>query len=283
MPYKQTQPTLRPRKVAKENAVVTKTAPPLKTQIGWLEYGLETRGHERKGWLKDELLKYNLIADTKAALWARVLSDYACTEAAREGMAKALGSAYVDPRDHKGVKGKDSGGKFVSLKKASQQGVPKNVWTLGYLVYAYGVDKATFRRRWKAAKEGVPICEPVGKHIGTSVINNRQLASERYDAKFFYAREKALQYLEPTAPEQKTPQWRNYKFRVAYWGKQFEETTLTAEEMAYYARLVREHDERQPYIQQDIMDALIHGHSCHSYRALSKQINNWCSPWTIEK
>ena len=31
------------------------------------------------------------------------------------------------------------------------------------------------------------------------------------------------------------------------------------------------------------MDALIDGHSCHSYRALSKLINNWCSPWTIEK
>ena len=31
------------------------------------------------------------------------------------------------------------------------------------------------------------------------------------------------------------------------------------------------------------MDALIEGHSCHSYRALSKHINDWCSPWAIEK
>ncbi len=113
---------------------MTQIPPPSKTQIGWLEYGLETRRHEKKGWLKEELLKHDLLADTKAALWARVLSDYACTEAAREGMAKALGLAYVDPREHKGVKGKASGGKFVSLKKDSQLGVPKNVWTLGYLV-----------------------------------------------------------------------------------------------------------------------------------------------------
>jgi hypothetical protein len=68
-------------------------------------------------------------------------------------MEKALGDKYVDPREHKGVQGKASGGKFVSLKKASQMDVPKNMWSLGYLVYAYGVDKATFRRRLKAEKE----------------------------------------------------------------------------------------------------------------------------------
>ncbi len=71
--------------------------------------------------------KHNLLADTKAALWARVLSDYVCTEAAREGIAKALEPGYVDPREHKGVKGKASGGRFVSLKNKSQLGVPKNV------------------------------------------------------------------------------------------------------------------------------------------------------------
>ncbi len=124
-----------------QTKVVTQIPPPSKTPIGWLECGLETRRHEKKGWLKKELQKHNLLADTKAALWARVLSDYACTEVAREGMAKALGSVYDDPREHKGVKGKASGGRFVSLKKERQLGVPKNVWTLGYLVYAYGVDK----------------------------------------------------------------------------------------------------------------------------------------------
>ena len=72
-------------------------------------------------------------------------------------MEEALGDKYVDPREHKGVRGKDSGGKFVSLKKASQMDVPKNMWSLGYLVYAYGVDRATFRRRLKAVKEGIVI------------------------------------------------------------------------------------------------------------------------------
>jgi hypothetical protein len=135
--------------------------------------------------LKEELHKHKLLADNKGALWARVLSDYACTEAAREGMEKSLGQNYVDPREHKGVHGKQSGGRFISLKKQSQLGVPKNIWTLGYLMHAYGLDKATFRRRWKAGKEGITIGEKVGNHVGTSVINNCKLARERYDAKFF--------------------------------------------------------------------------------------------------
>ncbi len=81
------------------------------------------------------------------------------------------------------------------------------------------------------------------------------------------------------------PEWQYYKFRVTYWGKLWADTCkeLDAQEMSYYSRLAREHDERQPYIQQDILDALIEGHSCHSYRALSKHINDWCSPWAIEK
>ena len=197
MPYKEAVPALRPRKAPKQLDVYRPPAPD-RTRIEWLEYGLLTRKHETKGWLLNELQTHLVLLDTKAALWARVLSDYACLEAARQGMEKALGDKYVDPREHKGVQGKASGGKFVSLKKASQLTVPKNMWTLGYLLYAYGVDKATFRRRLAAEKEGIMIGGTIGKHIGTSVINNRQLARERYDAKFFYARQKALMNCELT-------------------------------------------------------------------------------------
>jgi hypothetical protein len=62
-------------------------------------------------------------------------------------MKAVLGSTFTDPREYKGVIGKNSGGKFVSLKKASQEGVPKNIHTLGYLLFAYGVSKTTFFRK----------------------------------------------------------------------------------------------------------------------------------------
>jgi hypothetical protein len=141
MPYKEAVPALRTRKAPKQIDVYRKP-PPDRTRIEWLKYGLQTRKHETKGWILNELKTHKVLLDTKAALWARVLSDYACLEAARDGMEKALGDKYVDPREHKGVQGKTSGGKFVSLKKASQIDVPKNMWTLGYLVHAYGVNKA---------------------------------------------------------------------------------------------------------------------------------------------
>jgi hypothetical protein len=70
MPYKETMPTLRTRKVPKPQQVVTQLPPPSLTQIGWLEYGLQTQKLERKGWLKEELEKHKLIPDTKGALWA---------------------------------------------------------------------------------------------------------------------------------------------------------------------------------------------------------------------
>ena len=47
-------------------------------------------------------------------------------------------------------------------------------------------------------------------------------------------------------------------------------------------RLAREHDERQPYIQDDLLDAL-HRNNCSSYRALSMHVNGWCAPSTIEQ
>jgi hypothetical protein len=136
MPYKEAVPTLRPRKQPKLIDVYQKPSPN-RSRIEWLEYGLQTRKHETNGLLKNESITHNLLLDTKAAIWARVLSDFACLQAAREGMDKALGAKYVDPREHKGVQGKQSGGKFVSLKKGKPNWSPKkyvDTWVLGLCV-----------------------------------------------------------------------------------------------------------------------------------------------------
>jgi hypothetical protein len=70
----------------------------------------------------------------KNALWQRVLSDYACQQAHLEGLQGALGAAYQDPRDYKDHRGKDSGGRYISVKKGKQIGVPKNVLAISYLM-----------------------------------------------------------------------------------------------------------------------------------------------------
>jgi hypothetical protein len=49
--------------------------------------------------------------------------------------------------------------------------------------------------------------------------------------------------------------------------------------------MAKEHDQRQPFIQEDIVDALIMGNNCTSYRTLSRHIhiNGRCMPSTIEQ
>ncbi len=114
------------------------------TPLGWLKWGLTTRRHEKKEWLAETLIENGELIEGKEALWKRVLSDYRCQLAYLESMKEVLADKYTDPRDYKGVQVTNSGGKFVSLNKESQQHVPKNVHSLGYLLYAYGVAKTTF-------------------------------------------------------------------------------------------------------------------------------------------
>ncbi len=82
-----------------------------------------------------------------------MLSDYRCQLAFLEGMKEVLAEGFTDPREYRGVRGKNSGGQYVSMKKDSQAHVPKNVYSLGYVLYAYGVAKTTFFRKRDAEKK----------------------------------------------------------------------------------------------------------------------------------
>ena len=128
MPFKGTKVNLRkrPDKVITSKAVLQ--PPPVKSSMEWLKYGLTTRRHEKPGWLKDVLIEHNISpANDKVSLWNRVLLDYQCQLSCLEGMQHVLGSDYKDPREYTGIRDKNSGGKYVSTKKTSQQGIPKKV------------------------------------------------------------------------------------------------------------------------------------------------------------
>jgi hypothetical protein len=45
--------------------------------------------------------------------------------------------------------------------------------------------------------------------------------------------------------------------------------------------MAREHDARQPFIQEELVEAL-KNNVCTSYRQLAKHINGWCAQSTIE-
>ena len=285
MPYKADKPNLRARKNSSSSTkVVAHKAPPQKTSLEWLQYGLETRRHETPGWLLKLLEEHNILpTDNKVAKWARIMTDYNCQLAYLQGLQHALGAAYKDPRDYTGIRATDSGGKYVSLKKSSQQGVPKNMYTIPYLMWAYDVNKCTFKRKLKESKQSYTAVTTIKKHTGTSVIDCRDMARERYNAKHFYCHHQALTSREPTEDDMITrPLWHKYKHRVAYWGIKFDQLVAESGDVSMYTRMAREHDERQPYIQDDLLDAL-HRNNCTSYRALSMHINGWCAPSTIEQ
>jgi hypothetical protein len=65
MPYKDATSTKRgkrPDTNPVEADVESKTIePPNKTPLEWLKSGLSSRTHEKSGWLKEKLLKHNLI------------------------------------------------------------------------------------------------------------------------------------------------------------------------------------------------------------------------------
>jgi hypothetical protein len=106
--------------------------PPNRTSIEWPQYGLKSRTHERRGWLKDKLLKLDLLEATPEALWKRIISDHKCQLAAIEGMKMAMGDKFMDPQEYKGISGEK--GKFVTKKTESQQNVPKNFWTIPFFI-----------------------------------------------------------------------------------------------------------------------------------------------------
>ncbi len=113
------------------------------------------------------------------------MSDYKCQLSAIEGMQLALGSTFIDPREHKGKQGE--GGKFVSVKKESQADMPKNMWTIPFLLHAYDVKRSNFQNKRKNDKQGVSkLTEGLKKRVqwnkGDCVITNRVASRRKYNA-----------------------------------------------------------------------------------------------------
>ncbi len=89
------------------------------------------------------------------------LSDYKCQLSAIEGMRLALGDTFVDPREHKGKTGEF--GK-VSQKSASQTEVPKNMWTIPYLLHAYDVKRSNLQNKRNQDKKGAAMLSQIDKN-----------------------------------------------------------------------------------------------------------------------
>jgi hypothetical protein len=74
---------------------------------------------------------------------------------------------------------------------------------------------------------------------------------------------------------------------VAFWNGIYDDLQAgiyktEAEELSVYARMERQHDNRQPFIKDELIEA-IKAYNCVSYRQLSVHINNWCQHTCIAR
>ena len=289
MPYTSSVMPLRSRKQhrkPKDVAIIDK--PPQRSPIEWLQHGLETRRHERRGWLKLILIKHGLIQDNKISIWKRVIVDYKCQQACIGGMmaaCTAMGTTFKDPRQHVGTPVQKFGGRFQSEKPASQAGIPKGYLTLPYLYYAYDVSRPTFQRKLKEDSLGLTdFVKPLPSVLntkGTTVIDNVLMCGERHNPRYFFARNKSLAGDPPVDTSGIPTEWKIFTNRMVYWGSVYDDMVIKSQDVSIYERMAREHIARQPTVEEDLVEAL-QANVCRSYRALSKVINGWCSPATIE-
>ncbi len=151
--------------------------------------------------------------------------------------------------------------------------------------------KTTFFRKRDAEKLG-PVPEKSASmndrsyqrdgSVGRTAIDNRAIARDFYTPRFFYAREKAIGNTILLDKFGKSyPTWNNYQTRHKQWGLIFDDQVEMGIEMSRYERMEREHDARQPFVEQDLIEAL-QANVCRSYMQLSKHINSWCAPSTVE-
>jgi hypothetical protein len=107
-------------------------------------------------------------------------------------------------------------GKFTLLKMASQGGIPKNVYTIPFLIYAYGVPETTFKRWRKNARSGIKRDEDnvVTEALKPgNVIEDRTVAREYYNARYFYVEKRLSEEKDKTLENSRTS---TYGRKVAY-------------------------------------------------------------------
>ena len=250
-----------------------------KTSMQWLKEGLKTRRHEKRGWLRDLLIHEGILE--LDLMWNRILSDYRCQVAAVDGMREVLGDSFEDPRTHLHYPGTDSGGKFVSAKKESQRDVPKNVYTIGYLLHAYDVSRTSFYRYRKTGPPGeVSRKIPTNGNAGKHVITDRAFAKAQYDARYFFIRDKMFDWDVPR--ESSAAQLCTLKEGQKRFGPVYDALRAEKGKQYYYEAMARDHDSRQPFIKDELTDAL-NVNASRSFEQLAKHIDNWCSAAAIKR
>jgi hypothetical protein len=95
----------------------------------------------------------------------------------------------------------------------------------------------------------------------------------KFTPRFFFARMHAMAAdPPPSVPEL----WQKYSVRYEYYGAEYDDKAKKGDDLSCWDRMAREHDARQPFIQQELVQVIV---ACPvmSYRDIALTINGWCS------
>ncbi len=141
-----------------------------------------------KGWLQNALVKDKVLDGTKAATHARFWSDYKAQELFMQGMQACMGDDY-DPRGSK--QKREANGDFGTNKN----GVPQNTLTVKYILHAYDVSYATYKRM-KKADSATPKPKVAHPSKGMSIFDNKDFAEAWYSPYRMYVRQKYAEWMQ---------------------------------------------------------------------------------------
>ena len=139
-----------------------------------LKWGLQFKRNVKKGWLRDLLVKEQILDGSKAATQARFWSDHKAQDqdVFMQGMQACMGDDF-DPRVSK--QKREADGHFGINKN----GLPQNFLTVKYILHAYDISYTTYKRMKKAAPR-VSTSKSQHPNKGKSIFEDTDFAKNLY-------------------------------------------------------------------------------------------------------
>jgi hypothetical protein len=158
------------------------------SSIDVLKWGLQFKRNVNKGWLRDVLVREQILDGSKAATQARFWNDHKAQDLFMQGMQACMGDDF-DPRISK--QKRDADDLFVPNKN----GVPQNFLTVKYILHAYDISYTTYKRMKKSAPD-VPKPKTQYSNKGKSIFEDKEFAKNWYSPYRMFVRLKFAEWMQ---------------------------------------------------------------------------------------
>jgi hypothetical protein len=158
------------------------------SSIDVLKWGMQFKRNVKKGWLRDLLIKEQILDGSKAATQARFWSDHKSQDLFMQGMQACMGDDF-DPRVSKQERQAD--GHFGKNKN----GVPPIFLTVKYILHAYDISYTTYKR----VKHAAPlVAKSKSQHPnkGKSIFEDKDFAAKWYSPFRMFVRLKFAEWMQ---------------------------------------------------------------------------------------